>query len=235
MTLPIISHPTFELEIPSTKKKVKMRPFLVKEEKILLTAKASSEYGDILAAVKQVVNNCFLDNVDINRLTIFDLEYLYVRLRGMSVSNVVKASYKDGEDDKIYDFDIDLNNLSVKWPDKIDKTIKINEEYSLLMKYPEASLYSDKEFLSKGDENLDILVLKTIDKIVKGDQMIEPGMEGRAGIKEFIDTLPIKAYNDIQEFWANMPTLYYEINYKNSLGNDRRITLKSLQDFFLFV
>ena len=100
MALPKISHPTFEIEIPSTKQKVRYRPFLVKEEKILLIAQQSNDLKDTMFAVKQVLQNCSLDPVDVEELTTFDIEYYFVKLRSKSVNNIVTLRYRDLEDDK---------------------------------------------------------------------------------------------------------------------------------------
>jgi len=118
MALPKITHPMFDVIIPSTKTKIKIRPMLVKEEKILLMAKNGEEETEILAAVNQVVNNCIItDGIDVDKLALFDVEYLFVKIRAVSVSNVSKVSYKDNEDEKIYDFEVDLNNVEVKFPE----------------------------------------------------------------------------------------------------------------------
>jgi hypothetical protein len=220
--LPKITHPLFDLEIPSSKKRVKARPMLVKEEKILLMAKTSGQYSDILNSVKQVVNNCVVDkNFDINKIALFDLEYLFLKIRAFSVDNVSKASYRDGEDNEVYDFEIPLDQVEVKFPEKeVNKTVMINDEFSLILKYPDASLYSDKNFRGDAGADIELMVMKTIDKIVNGDEMIQPDFESPENVAEFVNDLPVKAYTEIQEFWRNLPSLYYKLEYKNKLGND---------------
>jgi hypothetical protein len=117
--LPKIEHPIHKIKIPSTKKEVGFRPFLVKEEKLLLMAKESETPSDILSTIKQIINNCCLDpKFDINKLAIFDLEYIFLRLRAISVDNNVKVTYRDNEDQKLYDFDIPLNKVEIKYPEK---------------------------------------------------------------------------------------------------------------------
>src|SRR4051812_20105698 len=104
MSLPKIQHPTFNAEIPSTKKSVRFRPFTAREEKVLLIAKQSEDETDIMGAIKQVVNNCVIsDAFDVDKLTIFDLESLFIKIRIMSVSNLAPVSYKDHGDEKVYD------------------------------------------------------------------------------------------------------------------------------------
>jgi len=126
MALPKIQSPTFEVIIPSINKTVLFRPFLVKEEKILLMAQQSNDDKDIIKAIKQVVNNCCLDDkLDIDKLATFDLEYLFLKLRARSVNNVVEILYKDAEDEKEYKFSINLDDVEVTMPKKSEKNIKI--------------------------------------------------------------------------------------------------------------
>jgi len=110
--LPKLNHPIHNIEVPSLKKKKNFRPFLVKEEKILLMAKESDDSNDILVAVKQIVNNCSLDpDFNIDDLALFDLEYIFLQLRAVSVDDILTVSYRDNQDEKIYDFDIKLKDI----------------------------------------------------------------------------------------------------------------------------
>ena len=117
-----IDYPIYTIEIPSTKQKARFRPFLVKEEKLLLMAKESENSADILTAVKQIVNNCAIDpNFDVDKLAVFDLELIFIKLRAFSVDNIIKVAYKDLEDEKIYNFDIKLDEVSVIFPENNEK------------------------------------------------------------------------------------------------------------------
>jgi hypothetical protein len=231
--LPKISHPTFEFTIPSTKKKFIFRPFLVKEEKILLMAKSSQEPGDIFRAIKQIINNCCEnDNFDVDKVSIFDLEYLFLQIRAVSVNNLIKVSYRDNEDEKIYDFEVDISKIEVKFPEKVEKKIEINKNTGILMKYPPASLFDDKDVFKNRDDSFYEMILKCIDKIYDGEEIYEPLNYSKKEIEEFLDSCGIKVFEKIQNFMSNMPKLYYKIEYKNSFGNDRIIEMSSLNDFF---
>ena len=139
MPLPKIDYPIISIKVPSLKKDFRFRPFLVKEEKLLLMAKESDNASDILLAIKQIVTNCSLDdNLKIDKLALFDLEYIFLKLRAVSVDNVVKVAYKDYEDNKVYDFDINLDKIEVKFPEKNDPKIKISEKTGIIMRYPSA-------------------------------------------------------------------------------------------------
>ena len=232
MSLPKITYPQIILTIPSSKKKVTFRPFLVREEKILLMAKLSDEESDILLAIKQVVNNCALDEFDVDAISLFDLEYIFIQLRAASVNDTVQVSYKDNEDEKIYDFEVNLKNIKVNFPEKVDNKIRISDTSGIVMKYPNSSLYEDKEFLESGDDSFFQLILRCIDKVYDENEVYETSAYSKKELEEYIENLDIKTFEKIQEFMINQPKLSYVIKYKNSLGNDREIELTTLSDFF---
>lgn len=234
MSLPKIDYPLYNIEIPSLKKEFRFRPFLVKEEKLLLMAKESNNNTDILSALKQVVNNCSVDNnFDINKLAVFDLEYIFLKLRSLSVDNKVKLTYIDNEDQKTYNFEIDLNDIKVKFPEKIDNIIKLTENSGIIMKYPPASLYNDEKFLNLEKDHLFELIIRCLDKIYEDDTVIELKDYSHKDLSEFLDNLNIQTFEKIQNFLLSVPKIEYVINYKNSLDNDRKIILNSLNDFFM--
>ena len=233
MSLPKIQYPVFNIEIPSLKKKKQFRPFLVREEKLLLMAKLSENEEDTLSAIKQVVNNCSVEkDFNINDYSIFDLEYMFIKIRSASVDNIVKVSYRDFDDEKVYDFDIDLNDIIVKFPKDLDNKIKISDNAGLIMKYPDASLYDDKSFLKAGEDAFFQLILKCIDKIYDGEEMYECSNYSTKEVEDFVNELDVKTFEKIQEYMSNQPKLYYKISYKNSTGKEKTIELDTLSDFF---
>ena len=172
--LPVVQHPIFNINVPSLKKEYKFRPFLVKEEKLLLMAKESQSETDIFTAIKQIVQNCSLDpKLDVNKLAIFDLEYIFLKLRSISVDNIVKINFKDFEDSKVYEFDVNIDDISVIFPEKADNIVKINSKTGIVMKYPSASLYSDKDFLNLEKDYLFELIVRCVDKIYDGEEVYE--------------------------------------------------------------
>jgi len=232
--LPKIDYPLYMIKVPSTKENLKFRPFLVKEEKLLLMGKESNEPSDILMAIKQIINNCCVDNIDVNKLCIFDIEYIFLKLRSLSVDNIVKLTYKDFEDEKNYDFEVDLNTIELDYPktDAVSKNIKLGDNMGIVMKYPSASLYEDKDFLSLEKDYMFELVVRCIDKIYVNDEVYDPSNYSKKELDEFLESLSVKAFGDINDFLSTTPRLYHLIEYKNELGNDRKIELVSLNDFF---
>lgn len=232
--LPKLPYPIHDIKVPSLDKVYKFRPFLVKEEKILLMAKESEEATDILIAIKQIITNCSLEeNLDIDELCIFDLEYIFLKLRALSVDNMIKVSYIDNEDDKVYDFEINLDDVEVVFPEEeVDNTIKIDENSGLVLNYPSASLYSDNDFLYSGSDHMFNLIVRCVSKIYNGDEVFEATDLQIEEIENFLDSLDLKTFNKIIDFLSNTPKIEHELSYINSLDKPRKIILRSLNDFF---
>jgi len=236
--LPKINHQLTTLEIPSSKNKIQVRPMLGREEKLLLMAKESGPTdrdADILQAIKQSVTNCIVSpkNVDVDKFATFDLEYLFIRLREISVATTIKVSYRDGEDEQVYDFEIPLKDIQVKFPEGVNKMIEVNDNVAIRMKYPEAALYNDEEFKkAEGKLMMDLLIKKSIDSVIQ-DGTTYCFADAPAEEQEtFVDELPMKTLENIREFLVNVPKVYYKISYKNSLDHEREIELSTLNDFF---
>jgi len=234
MSLPKIQYPIHSIKLPSTKKLLNFRPYLVKEEKILLMAKESGETIDILRAIKQIVGNCCIDSkFNINDITTTDLSYLFLQIRAFSVDNKVNQTYKDKEDEKEYNFTIDLTKIEVKQDKEVDNNIKINKDITIVMKYPTTNMYDNDSIDVNDTMNYDIIT-KCIDKIYNNNEIFDTKTHSRQEMVEFVENLTIKALESIMEFLNNAPRLEYIIEYKNSKGNDRNIVLNTLNDFFIF-
>ncbi len=233
MSLPKIDQPIYNIEIPSMKKNFPFRPFLVKEEKLILMAKEGKSETEILSAIKQIVNNCCLDpKMDVNKLALFDLEYIFLRLRAFSVDNNVKVSYKDNEDGKVYDFEVNLDDVKMVFPEETTNKIEITDKSGLVMKYPSAALYDDKDFMALEKDYMFELILRCIDSIYYGDEVYSARDYKRKELSEFLENLDIKTFQKVQKFLLTVPHMEYKIKYKNEKDHDREIVLTSLNDFF---
>jgi hypothetical protein len=233
MGLPVIQHPTFTLTLPSTKQIVQYRPFLVKEEKILLIAQASGEQTDILRAVKQVVANCILSlGINIDDFTTYDLEYFFIKLRSKSVQNVIKLTYRDNEDEQLYDVEVDLESVEVTYPEEVSNEISISDQVSLKIRHPRVNLINDAESISEGVDFNFFIIQSCIDKICAEGVEHDPRTYSKEELFEFVESLPVNAYQQIQEFIDAMPRIQHEIQYTNSKGRVVKIVLRTLTDFF---
>lgn len=225
--LPKISHPTFDVVIPSTKKKIKLRPFTVKEEKILLMAKDSKDENDLIDGIIQIINNCSFDDLDTEKLATFDIEYLIVKLRSKSVSELVELNYKLG-DEKI-PFQVNLEEVQVKFNENIDRKFMVTDEYGITLNYP--SIKNSKLYDATKPESLFKLVYSSVENIFDNDNVYDDFTE--AEIEEFIMSLPSNAFMKITEFYANVPKLEHEVKIKNKEGDEKTIVLRGLKDFFI--
>lgn len=233
--LPSFEYPQYNINVPSLKKDFKFRPFLVKEEKLLLMAKETENAKDILSAIKQIIDNCIIQKeLTTDKMSLFDLEYVFLKLRALSIDNIIKVSYRDYEDNKIYNFEINLDEIKINYPEKFDNVVKISDKTGIVMKYPPASLYSDEEFLNLEKDQMFELIIRCIESIYNGDEIYMAKDYKKKELEEFLENLNLKVFEGIQNFLLNVPKIEHIIKYKNELGNDREIILNSLNDFFTF-
>jgi len=235
MALPKIETPVIEIEIPTFDKVVSFRPFLVKEEKILLIAKQSQNTKEMAKAIKQVVNNCCLDSsVNIDDFAMTDLEYVFIKLRAFSVNNIVEFMITDDEDNKEYKIEIDLNKIEVKRKKEVKNKIEISKTAGLIMKYPSADMIDklDKVEIKNETEVLNFFISKCIKTIYDEETVYDVKDFSDEEVTEFIDCLDIKTFKKIEKFFESIPKLEYTIEYKNSLDKDKKIVLDDMKDFF---
>lgn len=231
MALPKIQTPMFFIKIPSSQKEFKFRPFLVKEEKLLLMAQQSDDAEEILA-LTQIINNCCLDNIDVESLTTFDIEYIFLKLRARSVNNIVHLRYRDTEDDKIYEFDLNLDEIQVVFNENHSNKIQINDEVGIILKYPSITVGEKIANVTSENDILNKILISCID-VIYDKQKVYPAKDStEQELIEFIENLDTKSFKKIEEFFTTMPKLYHEIKYQNSVGNERTIKLSTLKDFF---
>ena len=231
MQLPKIQTPIFNIEIPSIKKTKKFRPFLVKEEKILLLAQQGND-SDLLDAITQIINNCCLEDLNISSLASFDLEYIFLKLRARSVNNLVELKYKDKEDDKIYTFEVDLDNIDITYDENHTNKIKINDQYTILMKYPGIDLPDEIKTVSQDDVFYKMIV-SCIDKIYNENEIFLMNEYSFEEAKNFIDNLDVPTFEKIQNFFNTMPKLLHRLEYVNANGTPRVIDIQGIKDFFM--
>lgn len=233
MSLPKIDLPLYELELPSTEKKVKFRPFTVKEEKILLTAQESKDPDQMVMAIKQIINNCLVD-YDINKMSVFDLEYVLISLRSKSVDNMVEFEIDDPETKERVQLELDLTKVKVHKDPKHKRTIKLDDVYTLYMRYPSVDEFieiSKKENLT-AEENFDILV-SCMDQLVSEKDVFKFKDFSKKEVDAFIESLSSDVVKEMKVFFDTMPKTRHEIKYKNSKGNEKTFVLEGTQSFFI--
>ena len=230
MALPKLKHPTYVVTIPSTQQIVNLRPFTVQEEKILLMAKSSENTEDILRSVKQIIQNCIVEVVDVDKLATFDIEYLFIKLRAKSIGEVVDLEYNDpDEEGSVIKFKVNLDEIEVvNNPDHKNNFI-IHDNIGIKMRYP---TIQEVNIIDTNDENGSIssILLKCIASIYDDNEVYADFTE--AELKEFIDSMPLDAMAKIKEFFDTMPSVTKTVTLKNKAGVSKDIVLKGINSFF---
>lgn len=233
MALPKIDLPLYELTLPSNNKKINYRPFTVKEEKILLTAQQSKDSDQIVIAINQIVNNCIVD-YDIDDLSLFDLEYILINIRSKSVDNSVEFEIEDPDTKENVKLVLHLDQVKVHRDEKHTNKIKVDDTYTLFLKYPNIDAFSDilkKEDLSF-DESYNVLI-SCIDKLASEDEVFNFKDFTKKQVDDFIDSLHSDVTKKIKEFFDTMPKVRHEISYVNSNGDNKTFTIQGTQSFFM--
>jgi hypothetical protein len=233
MALPKIELPLFETTLFSTGKKVKFRPFTVREEKILLIAQEANDIDQTLLAIRQIITNCVYD-LDVETLPMFDMEYLMLQLRAKSVNNVITFSITDPDTQKPVEIELDIDTIELTVDKRHSKEIQVSEDMRLIMRYPrldEVSLFKNY----KGNEvnTLFDIMIACIDCVVDGDTVSRLEDFTKEEIKTFIESFPGTVINDLKTFFETIPVLRYEAKYVNADGNEKTMILEGMETFFI--
>ena len=232
MSLPVINTPTYELEVPSTKEKLTYRPFLVKEEKLLLIAMEDGEELNIIRAVRQIVTNCTFEKVDASGIPMFDLEYIFLRIRAKSVGEVSTVNLLCPDDEKTYvPVDIPLEEVNVKFTDDHTNKISLTDEIMVEMKYPTFEMVQKLGDAKAGQ--VFTLVSQCVERIYDGEQIHEKGDFTQKDLETFLDSLNTMQFESIQQFFSTMPKLSHEVKFTNPKTKKKhKVTLEGMQSFF---
>jgi hypothetical protein len=240
MALPMMSTPTYMMEIPSTGQTVKYRPFLVKEEKALLIAQQSEEMMTMVQTLKGVVKSCVLEEIDIEKLATFDLEYMFVQIRGKSVGETVDLVFPCDEDHGEQNakatskVTIDLNTLVVEKEEGHTNKIDLFNNVGVVMRYPTIDVLKKLEGIQTDDLDkvFDIVAL-SIDFIYDGDQIYYSKEQTHAELLQFVNNLNSQQFLKIQNFFVTMPKIKKEIQYDCPVCGKHHVKmLEGLQSFF---
>ena len=236
MALPKLTTPTYELEIPSTDEKIKYRPFLVKEEKILMMALESKQEKDITQAVKDIVKECTFNKVNIDLMPMFDVEYIFLNIRSKSVGEVSKLKILCPDDKKTYaDVELDLNEVNVQVGEDHTNKIDLGNGTGMIMQYPSIDSFKDSGIRDINASNMLEVISTCILQIYEdeGKKVYNSKDQTQKELTDFIEQLNTKQFKDVQKFFDTMPKLKHEITVKNPKTKvESKITLSGLNDFF---
>ena len=240
MALPKIDVPTYEITLPVSKKKVKYRPFLVKEQRNLLMAMESSESASVHNAIRDILNNCTLsESVDIDKLPIIDIEYYFINLRAKSVGEIVESKYRcnnvvdDRECGNIMEKNVNLLDLKVDMKDNVSPEIQLNDKLSLKLKYPEFGIVKDSLKYDDVNSLTFNMIAQSIEYIYDGEQFYYGYEQTPEELMAFVEGMNQEQFSKIENFFNNLPKLKETLEMTCSkCGFHHEIDVEGLESFF---
>ena len=234
MALPQINSSRYTTVIPSLGKEVEFRPYLVKEEKILMIAMESQDQKQIFKAVKDVISNCIYDDINVNKLAVFDIETLFLNLRGKSVGEKIDLKMKCSHCETMNDVTVNLDDIDIPVVENEDITIQITDDIGVEMKYPtfdEISKYKDGELETV--DGVFKLLKSCLKTIYDEDNVYDVSEESDKSINGFIESLTNPQFQKLTEFFNEMPTLKHDLEFEcSNCGGKNNQELRGLQSFF---
>ena len=238
MPLPTISTPTYELTLPSSNRKIKYRPFLVKEEKILILAMESQDSKQIARAVKDVIAKCILSKgIKVEKLATFDIEYLFLNIRGKSVGEQIEVMVTCPDDGKTQvPMSINIDDIKIQKDKKHSTDIQLDDQYTLRMKYPSLSEFIKTNFDNVNDMKVDDtfdLIAQCIDQVYTEEESWSHQECTKKELSDFVESLNSNQFKMIENFFETMPKLAHKINVTNpNTKVESEIKIEGLQSFF---
>ena len=238
MPLPKINTPTYDLTLPSTGKKIKYRPFLVKEEKILIMALETEDISQITNAIVEILNDCILTKgVNVSKLATFDIEYLFLNVRAKSVGESVEVNVVCPDDNKTsVQMEINLDDIKVQKTRGHKNIIKLDDQYSMKLKYPSLNQFIDSNFESDEESDVDKsmnMITSCIEMVYDKEESWSASDSTQQELEEFIEQLNSKQFKSIEKFFETMPKLSHKVKVTNpSTEVESDVVLEGLASFF---
>lgn len=234
MALPRLDVPTYELNLLSNDKTIEYRPFLVKEEKLLLMALETKNRKDITKCIYTILRNCILNKeININELASFDIEYIFLKIREKSMGEIITVMVQCPETKKSFEVDLNLTEVKIEKSNELNNTIKVSEKMGLILKYPTFTVMQEALDLKNDSDKIFYIVTNGIDKIYDEDTTYITSDYTKQEIQEFLESLPQNVFTKISEFYDNFPKLVYEKNITSPFtGNEVKVRLDNFIDFF---
>ena len=234
MALPTMDLPTYELVVPSNKKKIKFRPFLVKEEKVLLMALETDEEKNIKDAVLQLLKACISTRIKLENLASFDLEYIFLNIRAVSVGEIVQMNITCQDDEKTQvKYNLNLTDVNVLFPEGHDNKIMLTDDLGVIMKYPSFDGFVEGQFSQNKEFDVIKVVAESIDQIFQGDEVFDESTTSKKEFVQFVESLTNPQLEKIQAFFETAPRLEHSFKVINpNTGVESDYTLRGLASFF---
>tara|TARA_X000001382_G_scaffold119562_1_gene100459 strand:+ start:158 stop:859 length:702 start_codon:yes stop_codon:yes gene_type:complete len=233
MALPVLNTQTFELNIPSTDEKIKYRPFLVKEEKVLLQAQ-EGDGDEVTNAILQIVDNCTFGKVQVDKLPSFDIEYIFLNIRSKSVGEKVNLNLAFPGDEKVkVPTDVDLTKVIVEMDEDHGNEISLTDTVKVIMKYPTVKTFQGLDLTKFTATDTINLTANCIHQIINGVETHEAADLSKKEIEEFLENLTQAQFTSIQKFFASMPKLTLNVKITHPKTKKKgTVKLQGLRSFF---
>jgi hypothetical protein len=245
MALPQIGYPTYELELPSTGKSIKYRPFTVKEEKVLLltlesepsdTEDKSEWEKEVKTAIKTLIKNCLLTRTKVEDLPSFDLEYIFLKIRSVSISDEIKINVTCKDDQTtVVPVVVNIDKVKVVKPDGHTNKIMMTDTTGIVMKYPGLDRFVENEFIGKNIKEDEILefIASHIDNIFDEEEIYDSASTPKKELIDWVESLTTQQFEKIQKFYLTMPKLQYQFTIKNpNTDVESEYTVEGMSSFF---
>ena len=236
MALPTMDVQTYELVVPSTKKKIKFRPFLVKEEKVLLMALETDDEKNIKNAVFELLKSCNSTRIKLESLASFDLEYIFLNIRAVSVGEEVQMKITCSDDNETeVGYNLNLQDVTVNFPEGHSNKIMLTDTTGVIMKYPSFDRFVDANFAGKGvtQENVLNIIAESIDQIFQGEEVFDESTTSKKEFLQFVESLTNEQLIKLQEFFETAPRLEHNFRITNpKTGVESDYTISGLSNFF---
>ena len=236
MALPKSALPTYELVVPSTSKKIKYRPFVVKEEKLLLLALDTKDDKQIESAIKTLLKNCIQSRIKVEELTLFDLELIFLNIRAVSVGEQVELQVvcKDDNETKV-SHTLDLNDVEVVYPKDHNKKIELSDDMGLIMKYPGYNQFVSGSIIgqSPSADTITEIIAECVDQIYDKEDVYDSSTTTKKEFVEFVENLTTQQFQKIQKFFETVPRVEHRFVVKNpNTGVPSEFVITGLSNFF---
>ena len=234
MALPKMDLPTYELVVPSTKKKIKFRPFLVKEEKVLLMALETDDEKNIKNAVFELLKACISTRIKLENLASFDLEYIFLNIRAVSVGEIVQMNITCQDDNETQiKYNLNLTDVNVIFPKGHDSKIMLTDTLGVIMKYPSFDGFIQGQFTNNKEFDVIKVIAESIDQIFEGEEVYDESTTSKKEFVQFVEGLTNPQLEKIQEFFETAPRLEHSFKVTNpNTGKESDYTLRGLASFF---
>jgi hypothetical protein len=245
MALPVLNAPTHELTLTSTGETITFRPFLVKEEKLLLMALESNDDNEMMRAMKQLITNCVIGDIDIEKIPLFDIQYIFLQIRCQSVGEEIVLKFKHPEDKNekgeeckhVQEVTINLNDIKPEAREGHTKKIELSNEIGVVMRYPNVdmlNIFAQTENTTDGAlDKIFEVITKNIEMIYQGEEVFYTDDHTQEELNEFLNSLSSKQFNMIREFFQTMPYLRHEFKFIcEKCSCSENVNLSGVEDFF---